>query len=61
MAEMVSVVAISGVLAWLWRKGILAVRMMWMISVWVSSDSTNQPVWNSRGSLQAWKTNSISP
>ena len=35
---------ISGQLARLCRNGILLVRMMWMISVWVSSDSTNQPV-----------------
>ena len=42
-----TVVAISGQLARLWRNGIRFVRMTWMISVCVSSDSTNQPVWNS--------------
>ena len=42
-----TVVTISGQLARLWRNGIRLVRMMWMISVCVSSDSTNQPVWNS--------------
>ena len=42
-----TVVTISGQLARLCRKGIRLVRMTWMISVCVSSDSTNQPVWNS--------------
>ncbi len=36
-----TVVAISGQLARLCKNGIRFVRMMWMISVWVSSDSTN--------------------
>ena len=44
------VVTISGQLARLWRNGIRFVRMTWMISVCVSSDSTNQPVWNSDAS-----------
>ena len=35
---------VSALLARLWIKGILAVRMMWMMRVCVSSDSTNQPV-----------------
>ena len=42
-------------LARLWRNGILFVRMTWMMSVCVRSDSTNQPVWKSaarRGSQQ---------
>ena len=46
-AMMIAVVTISGQLAQLCRNGIRLVRMMWMISVCVSSDSTNQPVWNS--------------
>ena len=45
-AMMIAVVTISGQLARLWRKGMRLVRMMWMMSVCVSSDSTNQPVWN---------------
>ena len=31
-----------------------------MIRVCVSGDSTNQPVWNSCGLLQAWNTQIIS-
>ena len=31
--------------ALLWMKGIFAVRIMWMTSVWEQGDSTNQPVW----------------
>ena len=46
-AMMTAVVSVSGQLARLCRNGILFVRMTWMISVCVSSDSTNQPVWNS--------------
>lgn len=42
-----AVVTMSGVLARVWRKGIRLVRMTWMMSVCVSSDSTNHPVWNS--------------
>ncbi len=42
-----AVVTISGQLARLCKKGMRFVRMMWMIKVCVSSDSTNQPVWNS--------------
>jgi hypothetical protein len=37
-------VAINAGLALLSMKGILAVRIIWIISVCVSSDSTNQPV-----------------
>ena len=37
-------VTISGQLARLCRKGILFVRMTWMMSVCVINDSTNQPV-----------------
>ena len=44
---MVSVVSVIGSDARLWMNGIRRVRMMWTIRVWVSSDSTNQPVWNS--------------
>jgi hypothetical protein len=40
-------------------NGIFAVRMMWMIRVWVSRDSTNHPVWNSGGLFQESKINSI--
>ena len=38
------VVAVSAQLARLCIKGILLVRMTWMISVCVINDSTNQPV-----------------
>ena len=44
---MTAVVTVSGQLAQLCRKGILLVRMTWMMSVCVRSDSTNQPVWKS--------------
>ena len=44
---MTAVVTVNGQLAQLCRKGIRLVRMTWMMSVCVSSDSTNQPVWNS--------------
>ena len=43
-AMMDSVVTVSGQLARLCMKGILFVRMTWMMSVCVISDSTNQPV-----------------
>jgi hypothetical protein len=33
-----------------------AVRMMWTIRVWVSKDSTNQPVGNRAWVFQAWNT-----
>ncbi len=56
MTQTISDVAIRAPLARLWMKGICAVRMMWMISVCVSSDSTNQPVWNRAGLVQASKT-----
>ncbi len=55
MAAMMMVVVISAVLARLSRNGIFAVRMIWMMSVWVSSDSTNQPVWNSAALFHASK------
>jgi hypothetical protein len=45
--------AISAGLARLSKNGTSAVRMMWMINVWVKSDSTNYPVWNSAGLSQA--------
>ena len=44
MAMMIAVVTVNGQLAQLCRNGMRLVRMMWMMSVWVSSDSTNQPV-----------------
>ena len=43
-AMMDTVVAVSAQLARLCRKGILFVRMTWMMSVCVIKDSTNQPV-----------------
>ena len=39
-AAMIRPVAITGTLALLSKNGTLAVRMMWMISVWVSKLST---------------------
>ena len=51
-----SVVMMRGRLARLSKNGILAVRMMWMMSVCVSRDSTNQPVWNRPGLAQPLKT-----
>ena len=42
-----AVVTVNGQLARLWMNGIRLVRMTWMMSVCVSSDSTNQPVWKS--------------
>src|ERR1035438_2793385 len=54
-ATMITEVRMSGQLAQLWREGILLVRMTWMISVWVKSDSTNQPVWNRAGLCQQLK------
>lgn len=58
---MASEVPISGQLARLCRNGILLVRITWMISVCVNSDSTNHPVWNSAALPQALNTNSIRP
>jgi hypothetical protein len=55
IAQMMRLVVISAGLARLCRKGIFAVRMMWMMSVCVSRDSTNQPVWNSDGLFQQSK------
>ena len=43
---MAKVVAISAPLARLCMKGILLVRMTWIMRVCVINDSTNQPVWN---------------
>src|ERR1039457_3281217 len=51
-ATMIREVMMSGQLARLWMNGILLVRIIWMIRVWVNSDSTNQPVWNKAGSFQ---------
>ena len=61
IAMMTAVVAINGQLARLWRNGIRLVRMMWIMSVCVSRDSTNQPVWKSDAlaGSQQWKTYSI--
>ena len=53
IAMTTTVVTMSGQLARLCRNGMWLVRMMWMISVCVSSDSTNQPVWNSCSVLQS--------
>ena len=53
MAHTTIVVAIRGVLARLWMKGIFAVRMIWMINVCVKSDTTNQPIWKSAGFAHA--------
>jgi hypothetical protein len=39
-ATMITEVRMSGQLAQLWMNGILLVRMTWMISVWVQSDSS---------------------
>ncbi len=58
-ATMMTEVAISGQLARLWMNGILLVRMTWIISVWVKSDSTNQPVWNRAGLCPLLKTYSM--
>ena len=44
IAMMTAVVTVNGQLAQLCRNGMRLVRMTWMMSVWVSSDSTNQPV-----------------
>ena len=44
---MSTVVSIIAPLATLCKNGTRLVRMMWMISVCVSSDSTNHPVWKS--------------
>ena len=53
------VVVINAGLALLSIKGILAVRMIWIMSVCVRSDSVNHPVWKSDGLFQAWNTNNI--
>jgi hypothetical protein len=44
-----SAARVMGRLGWLRKKGTRRVRMAKMISVWVASDSTNQPVRNSTG------------
>ena len=41
-----SVSAVTGAEARLCTKGSRAVRIMWMTSVWVHMEATNQPVWN---------------
>src|SRR5450756_709510 len=51
-ATMITDVRMRGQLARLSMKGILLVRMTWMINVWVKSDSTNQPVRNRAGLCQ---------
>ena len=38
--------SVTGAEARLCTKGSFGVRSMWMTSVWVHMDSTNQPVWN---------------
>src|SRR5579883_3487803 len=55
-AMMASVVRVSGRLARLCKNGTRFVRMTWMMSVCVRSDSTNHPVWKSdaRATLFAW-------
>src|ERR1017187_2764379 len=58
-ATIIMEVRMSGQLAQLWMNGILLVRMTWMMSVWVKSDSTNQPVWNRAGLCQQLNTYSI--
>ena len=42
-AAQASVVPSSGRLGRLWKKGMRRVRMRKITSVWVASDSTNQP------------------
>jgi len=44
MAMMMRVVMVRCVEARLPKSGMRLVRIMWTISVWVSSDSTNHPV-----------------
>src|SRR5450755_1249807 len=56
IAAMMRVVVMSAVLAGLCKNGTFAVRIIWMIKVWVSRDSTNQPVWNNAGLVHALKT-----
>src|SRR5450759_4850854 len=58
-ATMITEVAMRGQLARLWMNGILLVRITWMISVWVKSDSTNQPVWNRAGLFAVLNTVSM--
>ena len=43
---MIMVVRVMVLLARLWKKGIRIERMTCTIRVWVTSDSTNQAVWN---------------
>ena len=49
----------SGTLGRLRKNGVRRVRITKMISVWVASDSTNQPVWNRLS--PAWKSQSMTP
>src|SRR5450759_5030293 len=58
-ATMITDVRMRGQLARLSMKGILLVRITWMISVWVKSDSTNQPVWNRAGLFAVLNTVSM--
>ena len=52
-------VNISGWLGLLSMKGIFPVRMIWITSVCVHSDSRNQPVW--KNDSGAWKIQSNTP
>jgi hypothetical protein len=61
ITQMMIVVVMRALLARLSKNGILAVLMMWIIKVCVRRDSTNHPVWNSEGLLQAVKTYNIMP
>ena len=42
----VKVKSVSGADARLWMNGILGVLIIWITSVWLHIDSTNQPAWN---------------
>jgi hypothetical protein len=59
IATTVRLVTVSKTLGRLRKHGTLRVRMAKMISVWVASDSTNQPVRNSMAS--ACSTPNINP
>ncbi len=60
-AQMMTVIASSVRLGRLSTKGMRPVRITWTISVCDSSDSTNQPVWNSAWSLSPSNTHAITP
>jgi hypothetical protein len=49
-----SAASMSGMLGWLWKNGTRRVRIAKTTSVWVASDSTNQPVRN-------WSPRTMSP